>query len=129
MKKRSGEYAKEYLTAIFNSEEYNDPTLDNYVKQEYIKSAFNSARSAAKSDLLFNSDENSEEYEEYPEFAFSDDALDLEISAKGAYENSLGLRTRIESEVRTNLINEIRTKQQGLPLSKPEDEYFQTIEE
>lgn len=129
MKKRSGEYAKEYLAAIFNSEEYNDPTLENYVKQEYIKSAFNSARSAAKSDLLFNSDENSEDYEEYPEFALSDDNLDLDISAKGAYENSLELRTRIDSEVRSNFINEIKTRNQGQPLPKPEDEYFQTTEE
>ena len=129
MKKRSGEYAKEFLAAIFNSEEYNDPTLDNYVKQEYIKKAFNGARSAAKADLLFNSDENSEDFEEYPEFILDDEDLGLQVFGKGAYENSLGLRTRIDSEVRTNFINEIRTKQQGLPLSKPEDEYFQTIEE
>jgi len=129
MKKRSGEYAKEFLAAIFNSEEYNDPTLDNYVKQEYIKKAFNGARSAAKSDLLFNSDDNSEDYEEYPEFIVDDEDLNLQVSGKGAYENSLGLRTRIESEIRTNLINEIRTKNQGQPLAKPEDEYFQTIEE
>ena len=129
MKKRSGEYAKEFLAAIFNSEEYNDPTLDNYVKQEYIKKAFNGARSAAKADLLFNSDDNSEEYEEYPEFIIDDEDLGLEVTGKGAYEKSLDLRTRIESEIRTNLINEIRTKNQGQPLAKPEDQYFQEIEE
>ena len=58
--------------------------------------------------------------------------LDLELFGKGAYENSLGLRTRIQSEVRSNLINEIRTKNQGQPLAKPEDQYFtdmQTTEE
>ena len=129
MKKRSGEYAKEYLAAILNSEEYNSEDLDNYAKQHYIKKAFNAARSAAKNDLLFNSDENSDDYQDYPEFVDVIDELDLEIAGKGAYENSLGLRTRIQSEVRSNLINEIRTKNQGQPLAKPEDEYFQTIEE
>ena len=129
MKKRSGEYAKEFLGAIFNSEEYNSEDLDNFAKQHYIKKAFSAARSAAKADLLFNSDENSEDYVDYPEFIVEDDALGLQVSGKGAYENSLGLRERIQSEVRSNLLNEIKTKNQGQPLAKPEDEYFQTIEE
>jgi hypothetical protein len=128
MKKRSGEYAKEYLSILFNTDEYNSEGLDNYVRQEYIKKAFSDARSAAKSDLLFNSDENSEEYVEYPEFVLDNDDLG-QVTAKGAYENSLGLRTRIESEIRSNLINEIKTKNQGQPLAKPEEQYFQTIEE
>lgn len=129
MKKRSGEYAKEFLGAIFNSEEYNSEDLDNYAKQHYIKKAFSAARSAAKADLLFNSDENSDDYVDYPEFVVEDDTLGLQVSGKGAYENSLGLRERLQSETRANLINEIRTKNQGQPLEKPEDEYFQTIEE
>ncbi len=132
MKKRSGEYAKEYLAAIFNSEEYNSKDLDNYAKQFYIKNAFTAARGAAKADLLFNTDENSDDYEDYPELVGSIDELDFEIKGKGAYENSLGLRTRIQSEIRSNLINEIRTKNQGQPLAKPEDQYFEelkTIEE
>jgi hypothetical protein len=129
MKKRAGEYAKEYLTVLFETDEYNDPNLDNFAKQNYIKNVFTGARAAAKGDLLFNSDENSDDYEDYPEFIVEDDVLGLEIAGKGAYENSLGLRTRIESEVRSNLINEIKTKNQGQPLAKPEEEYFQTIEE
>ena len=129
MKKRSGEYAKELLGQIFLKDEYNDPTLDNFVKHQYIKDAFTKARSAAKTDLLFNSDENSDEYFEYPEFVIEDDDNEIYLPAKGAYENSLDLRIRLQSEVRANLINEIRTKNQGQPLAKPEDEYFQTIEE
>jgi len=132
MKKRSGEYAKEYLAAVFASEEYNAEDLDNFAKQHYIKKAFSGARAAAKFDLLFNSDESSEDYEDYPEYIDDVEELGLELAGKGAYENSLGLRTRIQSEVRSNLINEIRTKNQGQPLAKPEDEYFkemQTIEE
>ena len=129
MKKRSGEYAKEYLAYIFNSDEYKDPSLDNYVKQEFIKNAFNAARAAAKSDLLFNSDENSDDYQDYPEFIVDDDNLGFQIQAKGPYDNSLYLRSRIESQIRSNLISEIRTKNQGQPLAKPEEEYFQTTEE
>lgn len=110
MKKRSGEYAKEYLAAVFESEEYNSNDLDNFAKQHYIKKAFTAARGAAKFDLLFNSDENSDDYEDYPEYIDDVEELGLELSGKGAYENSLGLRTRIQSEVRSNLINEIRTK-------------------
>jgi len=129
MKKRSGEYAKEYLAAILNSEEYNSQDLDNYAKQFYIKKAFDAARGAAKNDLLFNTDENSDDYEDYPEFVGAIDELELQIPGKGAYENSLGLRTRIQSEVRSNLLNEIKTKNQGQPLAKPEDQYFPEIEE
>ena len=103
--------------------------MHDFAKQHYIKKAFRAARSAAKNDLLFNSDENSDDYEEYPEFVDVVDELDLEIAGKGAYENSLALRERIQSEVRSNLLNEIKTKNQGQPLAKPEDEYFQTIEE
>ena len=55
--------------------------------------------------------------------------MEITVGALGAYDKSLDLRDRIQSEIRSNLLNEIRTKQQGLPLSKPEDEYFQTIEE
>jgi len=128
MKKRSGEYAKEYLTAIINSEEYNSEDLDNFAKQHYIKKAFTAARSAAKDDLLFNSDENSNDYEEYPEFVGGIEELDFEIAGKGAYENSLALRERIRSEARSNLLNEIKTKNQGQPLAKPEDEYFQDLQ-
>ena len=129
MKKRSGEYAKELLSAIFASDEYNDPTLDNFVKQEFIKGAFSSARNAAKADLLFNSDETSDEYEEYPEVIMDNEVLGLEVVGKGPYENSLNLRTRIESEIRSNLLSEIRTKNRGQDLAKPEDQYFTGIEE
>ena len=129
MKKRSGEYAKEFLSAIFASDEYNDPTLDNFVKQEFIKKAFNGARSAAKADLIFNSDDTSEEYEEYPEFIVDDEDLGLQVNGKGAYENSLDLRTRIESEIRSNFLSEIRTKNRGQELAKPEDQYFGGVEE
>ena len=55
--------------------------------------------------------------------------MDITVGSLGAYENSLNLRNRIQSEIRSNLLNEIRTKNQGQPLAKPEDEYFQTIEE
>jgi hypothetical protein len=129
MKKRSGEYAKEFLAAIFASDEYNDPSLDNFVKQEFIKKAFNGARSAAKADLLFNSDDTSDDYQEYPEFIVDDEDLGLQVTGKGAYENSLELRTRIESEIRSNLLSEIRTKNQGQDLAKPEAQYFGGIEE
>ena len=129
MKKRSGEYAKEFLAAIFASDEYNDPSLDNFVKQEFIKGAFSSARNAAKADLLFNSDETSDEYEEYPEVIMDNEVLGLEVVGKGPYENSLELRTRIESEIRSNLLSEIRTKNQGQELAKPEAQYFGGIEE
>ena len=55
--------------------------------------------------------------------------MEITVGALGAYDGSLDLRGRIQSEIRSNLINEIRTKQQGQPLSQAEDQYFQTIEE
>ena len=110
-------------------DEYNDENIDNFVKHEYIKKAFNAARSAAKGDLLFLQDENSDDYNEYPEFHVDDEDQGFSLKALGAYEKSDGLRTRIDSEIRKDLINEIRTKQQGQPLSQAEDEYFQTVEE
>ena len=129
MKKRSGEYAKEYLTFLFNTDEYNDPSLDNYVKQEYIKQVFSDARNAAKTDLLFNTDENSEDYEDYPEFITDDDVLGLQVKAKGPYENSLSLRSRINTDIKSNFLTEIRTRNQGQPLAKPEEQYFEQTEE
>jgi hypothetical protein len=55
--------------------------------------------------------------------------MEITVDALGAYDKSLDLRGRIQSEIRSNLLNEIRTKQQGQPLSQAEDQYFQTIEE
>jgi len=129
MKQRSGKYFKEILGQVFTKDEYNDPTLDQYVKHEYIKKAHAAAKSAAKADLLFNSDDSSEDYIEYPEYIVDDEQMEITVGALGAYDKSLDLRNRIQSEIRSNLLNEIRTKNQGQPLAKPEDEYFQTIEE
>ena len=129
MKKRSGEYFKQILGQVFTKDEYNDPTLDQYVKHEYIKKAHAAAKSAAKADLLFNSDDSSEDYIEYPEYIVDDEQMEITVDALGAYDKSLDLRGRIQSEIRSNLLNEIRTKQQGQPLSQAEDQYFQTIEE
>ena len=129
MKQRSGKYFKEILGQVFTKDEYNDPTLDQYVKHEYIKKAHAAAKSAAKADLLFNSDDSSEDYIEYPEYIVDDEQMEITVDALGAYDKSLDLRGRIQSEIRSNLLNEIRTKQQGQPLSQAEDQYFQTIEE
>jgi len=129
MKQRSGKYFKEILGQVFTKDEYNDPTLDQYVKHEYIKKAHAAAKSAAKADLLFNSDDSSEDYIEYPEYIVDDEEMEITVGALGAYDKSLDLRNRIQSEIRSNLLNEIRTKQQGQPLSQAEDQYFQTIEE
>jgi hypothetical protein len=129
MKKRSGEYFKQILGQVFTKDEYNDPTLDQYVKHEYIKKAHAAAKNAAKADLLFNTDDSSEDYQEYPEFIVDDEEMEITVGALGAYDKSLDLRTRIQSEIRSNLLNEIRTKNQGQPLSQAEDQYFQTIEE
>ena len=129
MKQRSGKYFKEILGQVFTKDEYNDPTLDQYVKHEYIKKAHAAAKSAAKADLLFNSDDSSEDYIEYPEYIVDDEQMEITVGALGAYDKSLDLRNRIQSEIRSNLLNEIRTKQQGQPLSQAEDQYFQTIEE
>ena len=129
LKQRSGQYAKALLGQVFVKDEYNDPTLDNFVKQEYIQSAFTAARAAAKSDLLYNQDDTSEEYEEYPEFIIDDEDQGFSVNALGAYENSNDLRLRIDTEVRKNFLNEIRTRNQGEPLSQADDQYFQTIEE
>ena len=129
MKKRSGEYFKQILGQVFTKDEYNDPTLDQYVKHEYIKKAHTAAKSAAKADLLFNSDDSSEDFIEYPEYIVDDEEMEITVGALGAYDKSLDLRNRIQSEIRSNLLNEIRTKQQGQPLSQAEDQYFQTIEE
>ena len=129
MKQRSGKYFKEILGQVFTKDEYNDPTLDQYVKHEYIKKAHAAAKSAAKADLLFNSDDSSEDYIEYPEYIVDDEQMEITVDALGAYDKSLDLRVRIQSEIRSNLLNEIRTKQQGQPLSQAEDQYFQTIEE
>jgi len=129
LKQRAGTYAKSLLAQVFEKDEYNDENIDNFVKHEYIKKAFNAARSAAKGDLLFLQDENSDDYNEYPEFHVDDEDQGFSLKALGAYEKSDGLRTRIDSEIRKDLINEIRTKQQGQPLSQAEDEYFQTVEE
>ncbi len=129
MKQRSGKYFKEILGQVFTKDEYNDPTLDQYVKHEYIKKAHAAAKSAAKADLLFNSDDSSEDFIEYPEYIVDDEQMEITVGALGAYDKSLDLRNRIQSEIRSNLLNEIRTKQQGQPLSQAEDQYFQTIEE
>ena len=129
LKERSGKYAKSILGQVFLKDEYNDPSLDNFVKQEYIQKAFTAARAAAKSDLLYNQDDTSEEYEEYPEFIIDDEAQGFSVNALGAYENSNDLRLRIDTEVRKNFLNEIRTRNQGEPLSQADDQYFQTIEE
>jgi hypothetical protein len=129
MKQRSGKYFKEILGQVFTKDEYNDPTLDQYVKHAYIKKAHTAAKSAAKADLLFNSDDSSEDYIEYPEYIVDDEQMEITVDALGAYDKSLDLRGRIQSEIRSNLLNEIRTKQQGQPLSQAEDQYFQTIEE
>jgi hypothetical protein len=129
LKERSGKYAKSILGQVFLKDEYNDPSLDNFVKQEYIQKAFTAARAAAKGDLLFLQDENSEDFTEYPEFIIDDENEGITVGALGAYENSDNLRLRIDTEVRKNFLNEIRTRNQGQPLSQADDQYFQTIEE
>ena len=129
LKKRSGEYAKALLGQVFAKDEYNDPTLDNYTKQEYIQKAFTGARAAAKKDLLYNQDETSDDYEEYPELIIDDEEKGFLVNALGAYENSDNLRLKIDTEIRKNFLNEVRTRNQGEPLSQADDQYFKTIEE
>ena len=105
LKKRSGEYATVMLDKLFKTEEYNDPNLDNFVRQYYIKQTFSKARSAAKADLLFNQDENSDTYIEYPE------------EGLGPFENSNIAIERINSEAKNLLLEEIQTKNLGEPLT------------
>jgi hypothetical protein len=105
LKKRSGEYATVMLDKLFKTEEYNDPNLDNFVRQYYIKQTFSKARSAAKADLLFNQDENSDTYIEYPE------------EGLGPFENSNAVIERINSEAKNLLLEEIQTKNLGEPLT------------
>ena len=99
LKERSGVYAKTLLSEAFNSDEYNDPSLENYQKQFYIKNAFSKADRLAYADLTQNADEDSFE------------------GSLGAYENSADVRVRFNN-VATDLgINEIITKSQGVPLN------------
>jgi hypothetical protein len=99
LKERSGAYAKTLLSEAFNSDEYNDPNLDNYQKQFYIKNAFSKADRLAYADLTQNPDEDSFE------------------GSLGAYENSADVRVRFNN-VATDLgINQIITKNQGAPLN------------
>ena len=117
LKKRSGEYATMMLGELFKTEEYNDPNLDNFARQYYIKQAFSKARSAAKADLFFNQDENSDTYVEYPELLLDDDNLNIKIEALGPFENSNAVIERINSESQDLLLEEIQTKNLGEPLT------------
>jgi hypothetical protein len=119
LKKRSGQYAKSMLAQVFATDEYNDGSLDNYKKQEYIKKTFTDARAAAKLDLLFNQDENSDDYVEYPEFLIEDNLFTLK--ALGPYENSMGLRLRIDEDMKKQFIYEITKMNRGEPLK---NDYF-----
>ncbi len=99
LKERSGAYAKILLSEAFNSDEYNDPNLDNYQKQFYIKNAFSKADRLAYADLIQKTDEDSFE------------------GSLGAYENSADVRVRFNN-VATDLgINQIITKNKGTPLN------------
>ena len=99
LKERSGAYAKILLNKGFATDEYNDPNLENYQKQFYIKNAFSKADRLAYADLTQNPDEDSFE------------------GSLGAYENSADVRVRFNN-VATDLgINEIITKSQGVPLN------------
>ena len=99
LKERSGTYAKTLLSEAFISDEYNDSNLENYQKQDHIKKIFTKARSLAYADLTHNPENESFE------------------GSLGAYENSEDVRLRFNNTAMDLGINQIITKQQGVPLN------------
>ena len=51
IQKRRGDYAKQGLAELFETDEYND-AQDNFIKQALIKQVFRNAGSAAYADLM-----------------------------------------------------------------------------
>ena len=125
LQKRSGDYAQDIFSQVMAKEEYKlmSTKQDNVFKQQVIEKIFSGAEKAAKADLLFNQDN------EYPENILDNEALNITVKAKGAYEKSNELLFKAESEIRKDFINQITTQNLGKPNQKTDEEYFQTIEE
>jgi hypothetical protein len=121
-KKRSGDYAYQALEALFQTDEYNAEDVDNIFKQQWIKNVFTQSRAAAKGDMLFNQDENSDDYEEYPEYLIDEDWLT--IKGLGPYENSMDLQSRIKTKTKENLMFEIQKMNMGKPVQTDFETYF-----
>ena len=92
---------------------------DNIFKQQTIEKIFSGAKKAAKADLLFNQENK------YPKYILDNEALNITVEAKGAYEKSNELLFKAESEIRKDFINQITTQNLGQPNKQTDDQYFE----
>jgi len=121
LQKRSGEYARDIFSQVMTKEEYKlmSSKQDNIFKQQTIEKIFSGAKKAAKADLLFNQENK------YPKYILDNEALNITVEAKGAYENSNELLFKAESEIRKDFINQITTQNLGQPNKQSDEEYFE----
>ena len=121
LQKRSGEYARDIFSQVMNKEEYKlmSAKQDNIFKQQTIEKIFSGAKKAAKADLLFNQENK------YPKYILDDEALNITVEAKGAYDKSNELLFKAESEIRKDFINQITTQNLGQPNKQADEQYFE----